>query len=135
MPNELDEVKVGAIGIKTPYTVNQDMPVSKAAEKMLREKVHSLIVTDKTGKPVGMVSSWDILKITFLSENAREYPVSKLIEGQKLYYVYTEVSLRDALNLMIEKNIRALPILDDNDKLVGKISLTDIAKFVKEKLI
>lgn len=135
MPNELDDVKVGAIGIKTPFTVNSDMPVSKAAEKMLREKVHSLIVTDKSGKPVGMISAWDILKITFLAENAREFPVSKLIEGQKLVYVYTEVSLRDALNLMIDKNIRALPILDENDKLVGKISLTDIARFVKEKLV
>ncbi len=134
MANELDDVKVGTIGIKKPFTVTLEMPVSKAAEKMLREKVHSLIVVDKTGKPVGVVSAWDVLKITFLSESAREMPVTKLIEGQKLLFVYTEVSVRDALNLMIDKGIRALPILDEGDNLVGKISLTDIARFVKEKL-
>lgn len=134
MPNELDEVKVGAIGKRTPFTVNLDMPVSKAAEKMLREKVHSVVVIDKNGKTAGIISAWDILKITFLSESAREMPVSKLLEGQKLIFVYEEVTMRDALNLMIDKGLRALPILDDKDTLIGKISLTDIAKFVKEKL-
>jgi CBS domain-containing protein len=75
------------------------------------------------------------LKITFLNGSLKEIPVSKLIEGQKLIFVYTEVTLRDALNLMIDKGIRALPVLDYEDKLVGRISLTDIAKFVKEKLV
>lgn len=134
MPNELDDVTVAAIGVKQPFSVTLDMPVSKAAEKMLREKVHSVVVVDKNGKAVGMVTAWDIMKITFLSEGAREMPISKLIEGQKFTFLFTEVSVRDALNLMINKNIRALPVLDDNENLVGKISLTDIAKFVKEKL-
>ncbi len=134
MANELDEVKVGKIGIQKPLTVTLDMPVSKAAEKMLREKEHSVIVVDKTAKPVGIVSSWDILKITFLADSAREMQVSKLIEGQKLLFVYTEVSVRDALNLMIEKSVSALPILDEGDNLIGKVSLSDVAKFVKEKL-
>jgi CBS domain-containing protein len=135
MPNELDDVKVGAIINGTPPTVVIDMPASMAVEKMLREKVHSLVVIDKNGKPVGVISAWDVLKITFLNGSLKEIPVSKLIEGQKLIFVYTEVTLRDALNLMIDKGIRALPVLDYEDKLVGRISLTDIAKFVKEKLV
>jgi CBS domain-containing protein len=134
MVNELDEVTVGAIAIKAPVTVNLETPVSKAVEKMLREKIHHIIAVDKNGKPVGIISAWDILKLTFLSENAKEYPISKLIEGQKLIFVYTEVSLRDALNLMINKGIRAMPVLDEHDKLVGKVSIMTIAQFVKEKL-
>src|SRR5271157_3148691 len=119
MPNELDDVKVGVVGTQKPPTVMIDMPVSKAAEKMLREKEHSVIVVDKT-KPVGIISSWDILKLTFLADSAREMLVSKLIEGQKLLFVYSEVSIRDALNLMIEKSVSALPILDEGDNLIGK---------------
>lgn len=134
MPNELDEVKVDVVGVKPPFTITTDMPISKAAEKMLREKVHSIVVVDKNSKPVGMISAWDIMKVTFLSEGSRDLPVSKMIEGQKLVFVYSEVSVRDALNLMINKGIRSLPILDDQDALVGKVSLTDIARFVKEKL-
>lgn len=134
MPNELDDVKVEAVGVKPPFTITADMPISKAAEKMLREKVHSIVVVDKNSKPVGMISAWDIMKVTFLSEGSRDLPVSKMIEGQKLVFVYSEVSVRDALNLMINKGIRSLPILDDQDALVGKVSLTDIARFVKEKL-
>ncbi len=134
MANELDEVKVGTIATRSPFTVRADMPVSKAAERMLREKVHNLVVTDKDNKAVGVISAWDVLKIAFLSESGRELPVSKLIEGQKMVFVYTEVTLRDALDLMINKNIRALPVLDEKDNLYGKISLTDIAVFVRDKM-
>jgi CBS domain-containing protein len=134
MPNELDDVKVDVVGVKPPFTITSDSPVSKAAEKMLREKVHSIVVVDKNNKPAGMISAWDIMKVTFLSEGSRDLPISKMIEGQKLVFVYEEVTVRDALNLMINKGIRSLPILDDKDNLTGKISLTDIAKFVKEKL-
>jgi CBS domain-containing protein len=134
MANELDDVKVDVVGVKPPFTIMNDMPVSKAAEKMLREKIHSIVVVDKNNKPVGMVSAWDIMKVTFLSESSRDLPISKMIEGQKLVFVYAEVSVRDALNLMINKAIRSLPILDEKDNLVGKISLTDVAKFVKDKL-
>ncbi len=134
MANELDDVKVGIVGKQKPLTATQDSSVAKTAEKMLREKEHNVVVVDKAARPIGMVSSWDILKITFLADSAREMPVSKLIEGQKLLFVYSEVSVRDALNLMIDKGISALPILDEGDNLVGKISLTEIARFVKEKL-
>lgn len=132
--NELDEVKVGVLGRKDPFTVSEDMPVIKAADKMLREKVHSLIVVDQKGKPVGILDSWDVMKVTFMGENGKDLPVSRVVDKKKFFFVYEEVSLRDALNLMLDKGVRALPVLDDQDNMVGKISLTDIAKFVREKL-
>ncbi len=134
MANELDDVKVIDLANKKPPTVNRDMPLSKAADKMLREKVHRVVVTDANGKPIGIVSSWDIVKTSFISEQAKNLPVSKIIEGQKMIFVYDEVSVRDALNLMIDKGIRSLPILDFDEKLAGVVSLFDVAKFVKEKL-
>jgi CBS domain-containing protein len=100
MANELDDVKVSAIMEPKPQTVSPVTPLSKVSDKMLRMKVHSVIVVDD-GKPVGMISSLDIVKTTFISEKAKDMPVSKLIEGQKLFFVYDEVNLRDALNLMV----------------------------------
>lgn len=133
--NELDEVKVMAIAAKNPQTVNPDMALAKAIDKMLREKIHSVIVTADGGKPVGIVSSLDIVKTAFLgSEKAKDLPISKLIEGQKLLFVYDEMSVRDALNLMVDKNVRSLPILDMEENLEGIITMSDIAKFVRKKL-
>lgn len=133
MASELDEVKVSAIMEPKPQTVSPDTPLSKVSDKMLRMKVHSVIVVDD-GKPIGMISSMDIVKTTFISEKAKDMPVSKLIEGQKLFFVYDEVNLRDALNLMVDKNIRSLPILNFDEQLIGLISLFDIAKFIRQKL-
>ena len=134
MAKELDEIKVVTLVNKQPPTVNVDMPLSKAADKMLREKAHRVIVTDKNGKPVGIVSSWDIVKVSFISDQAKNMSVSKIIEGQKLIFVFDEVSVRDALNLMVDKKIRSLPVMNFDEELVGLISLFDIAKFVREKL-
>ncbi len=133
MANELDDVKVSAIMEPKPQTVTPDTPLSKVSDKMLRTKVHSVIVVEE-GKPIGMISSLDIVKTTFISEKAKDMPVSKLLEGQKLVFVYDEMSLRDALNLMVDKNIRSLPIMNLDEKLVGLISMFDIAKFIRHKL-
>ena len=134
MSSELDEVKVIDLANKKPQTVNKDMPLSKAADKMLRDKVHRVIVVDLDGNPIGIVSSWDIVKVSFISDQAKNMPISKLIEGQKLFFVYDEVTARDALNLMVDKNIRSLPVLNLDRKLAGVISMFDIAKFVREKM-
>lgn len=134
MANELDDVKAIELANKKPPTISKEMPLSKAADKMLREKVHRVVVTDGNGKPIGIVSSMDIVKTSFISEQAKNLPVSKIIEGQKLIFIFDEVSVRDALNLMIDKGIRSLPIIDFNDKLAGLVNLVDIARFVKEKL-
>lgn len=133
--NELDDVKVMAIAAKKPQTVSADTTLSKVADKMLRVKIHSVTVVDDKGNPIGMVSSLDLVKTTFLSaEKTKDMPVGKLIENQKLYFIYDEVSLRDALNLMVDKNVRSLPIKSFEDKLVGIITMSDIMRFVREKL-
>jgi len=76
MPNELDDVKVGAVIDGVPPTIVCDLPASMAVDKMLREKVHSLVVIDKNGKTVGIISAWDILKVTFLNGSTKEITVS-----------------------------------------------------------
>jgi predicted transcriptional regulator len=44
-------------------TINENSPVDLAVEEMLAHKVHRLFVTDDQGKLVGVVSSFDMLKL------------------------------------------------------------------------
>ncbi|NPV00483.1 MAG: CBS domain-containing protein [Brevinematales bacterium] len=138
MANELDEVNVMTIAHPKPQMVSKDTPLFKAADKMLRLKIHSVIVVDDEsgGKLLGVLSSLDIVKTAFLSaEKAKNIPVGTLIEGQKPYFVYQEVNVRDVLNLMVDKGIRSLPILNDQDKVAGIITMSDVLRLVKEKLV
>lgn len=135
MPNLLDEVKVMAICATNPQTVTTDAPLAKVADKMLRVKIHSITVVDENRKPKGMVSTMDLVKTTFMGgDKAKDIVVSKLIENQKLLFIMEEMSVRDALNLMVEKNVRSLPITDFEEKLLGIITMSDIMRFVKEKM-
>jgi CBS domain-containing protein len=46
-----------------PITVEEDTPVEIAAQRMIEAGIHRLIVIDEGGRPVGLVSSTDILGV------------------------------------------------------------------------
>lgn len=46
-----------------PITVTEDLSVEKAAELMLENRIHRVFVRDIHGRIVGVVSSYDILKV------------------------------------------------------------------------
>jgi len=46
-----------------PITVEEDTPVEVAAQRMIEAGIHRLIVVDQGSRPVGIVSSTDILAI------------------------------------------------------------------------
>lgn len=56
-------------------------------------------------------------------------------KGRHVYRVHPEAPVFEALTIMAEKNIGALVVLDDDDKLVGMLSERDYARKVvlKEK--
>jgi len=46
-----------------PITVEEDTPIESAAQRMVEAGIHRLIVVDEGGRPVGIVSSTDILAV------------------------------------------------------------------------
>lgn len=68
-PDELSQMHFETEGllvrdIMTPsvYTVSEEAPVSKVADAMISGHVHRLVVA-RRGKPVGIVSTMDLLKL------------------------------------------------------------------------
>jgi len=53
-----DSIRIGA----PAYTVRSDMPIDEGARELARHPVHHLVVVDKDGIAVGMVSAVDFLR-------------------------------------------------------------------------
>lgn len=123
--------------------VSSDDTLAKAAAIMRRHKVSRVIVAEeKKGlvKPLGVLTRTDILRILFKYSKSRASFGE--VSGEKYRFLSRRVRdfissniitinhddfLSAAVKLMLENNVRSLPVVK-NGELVGLIASTDIIK-------
>jgi CBS domain-containing protein len=107
--------------------VDPDSSVSYALTLMRRRNIHSLIVTTGDNQQkYGIITSTDIRdKIIAIDRNPAETRVSEIMSIQ-LVAAHPDWSLKECSTRMQEHNIHHMPVVDDQDNLVGLISATDI---------
>jgi CBS domain-containing protein len=109
-----------------PRTVSPSDSIQVAARIMKEEDCGVVPVVDN-GKTVGIVTDRDIV-IRAVAEGGADRSVRE-IATTDLVFVKPDSSTREAEKLMSQRQIRRLPVVE-NDRLVGIVSLGDIA--VKE---
>jgi len=117
------------IMVQNVITVNPNTTVKAAAKLMNQHNIGCLIVVGK-GKVVGIVTERDILrKIVEASKNPEKTKVSEIM-STKLLVAAPNMDVVDAAKMMLQRKIKKLPIVT-NKKLVGLVTLTDIARTVR----
>ena len=84
----------------------------------------------------GIVSERDyVCKIALLGRTSKDTQIKEISTGAgKLVTANTKDSVEDCMEKMLSKDIRHLPLVDDDEKVVGLISIKDLVKtVVKEK--
>ena len=111
--------------VKEVVTVNPDTKIRDAVELMNKNGIGCLVVARK-GKCVGIMTERDVLKrIVCQSKNPEQTRVSEIM-SKPLIVGRVEMDWREAAKLMLDRNIKKLPVLD-GERLVGLVTLTDIA--------
>jgi len=101
---------------------------------MLKEKEISFRAIQKESTPIGLVTERDIIrKIAAEDKKSSEVLIEDLM-SKKFKLVKPEDSVEDAIQKMLNNNIRRLLVLD-NDKLVGVITQTDLSSFLPSNLL
>ena len=125
--------KVRDIMEKNVITINQETDSLDAA-KVLREKDISFLVIVKDGEPVGILSERDLVrKIVAENKKASEISITEIM-SKKFRSVEPSTEIEDAVQKMINNNIRRLIVLD-GEKLAGVITQTDLASYLRSKLL
>ena len=109
--------------VKDVKTIEKGSSIKEAAEKMTEMRIGSLIVTDSTGKMVGIVTESDILKVV-ASGKSISLVVDEVMTKQ-VYYVKPEDDIRDAADIMIKNKVKKLPVISGS-ALIGIVTMTDI---------
>lgn len=110
------------------FSVTPDETVYDALEMMANHNTGAVLV--KNGNVVeGIISERDcVRKVDLAGKGAKTTKVNEIMTA-KVISIDANQDLEECMNLMIENNIRHLPVYD-KDKLVGLISVRDILKEV-----
>ena len=122
---------------KKVFTVSPDDRVIHARRIMIDEDIARIPVVDK-GKLIGMVSDNEI--IFALAKLKRSFPLGKQkhqldellvkdIMKTPAIWADKNITVENAAKIMLNKNVGALPIIEDN-KILGIISRTDLIKTI-----
>jgi len=104
------------------------------AAQMLKEKEISFLVIQKEGNPIGLVTERDIVRKIAADDKKSSALSIQDIMSRNFKWVKPEEDIEDAIQKMLNNNIRRLLVLE-NDKLVGVITQTDLASFLRSKLL
>ena len=111
--------------------VKETWTVAGCVREMRRQaenvtRVHSIYVTDKEGKLKGRLSLKDLLTAPSKAHISEIYI-------PKVDYVNVHTKAEDVARIMQKYDLEAIPVVDDEGILVGRVTIDDIVDFIKEE--
>ena len=108
-------------------TVASGDTVQSAMELMRERDIGAVMVVDGN-KLTGIFTERDCLhKVSSLSRNPREILVREVMT-KKVRFVTTDMEISQCLALMTERYFRHLPVLDEQQNILGIVSIGDLVK-------
>ena len=119
-------MKVSEVMTREVQTVQPDQPVQEAANFMLTEDAGSMPVTDGD-RLIGMITDRDIAVRGVAKGFGPNTPVRKLMTSE-LITVRIDDDVEGVASKMSEAQVRRLPVVDQDERLCGIVSLGDLAR-------
>jgi IMP dehydrogenase len=121
---EVDKVKRSEAGmIVDPITLPPTATLAEAEALMSRYRISGVPITAEDGKLVGILTNRDTRFITPGSQ-----PISDFMTSERLVTAPVGTTLEDAKNILHRHRIEKLPLVDDDGRLKGLITVKDILK-------
>lgn len=112
--------------------VSPDDRVYFALTRLAENNLSSVLVLDN-GKLVGIFSERDYArKVTLKGKNSQTATVKEVMTAN-LITMRPDQTIAECMQIMTERHIRHLPIVDNDEKLVGIVSIGDVVKETMEE--
>ena len=124
---EVDKVKRSENGVITdPFFLHPDNTLQEANDLMGKFRISGVPITDDNGKLVGIITNRDL---KFEEDFSR--PIKECMTSENLITAPVGTTLEEAKKILGKARKEKLPIVDDDYKLRGLITIKDIEKSVK----
>lgn len=106
--------------------IDEDATVMDAIDVMSMTRSTCLLVTNRDGRGIGILSEHDIVK-AFASEgdNAKTSYLSDYM-STKIIAVKEEDTVEAAIDLMTDRNIRHIPVVKEDGEIAGFLSIMEL---------
>jgi len=119
--------RIRDIMTSNPSTVEPDKTVVDAARIMKQEDAGVVPVTEN-GRLTGMVTDRDIaIRVVAEGRDPQSTPVRE-VASKDLVTVDPQQDLDEALRLMAQHQVRRLPVVEEDGRLVGVVAQADVAR-------
>ena len=106
-------------------SIGPDATVLEAATRMNERKIGSLLVMD-AGQVIGIITERDMLeRVLVARRDPAEIAVGEVMTTE-LVCAQPHTTLEEARGVLKNRRIRHLPVLDENEQLLGLISIGDL---------
>ena len=119
-------MKVSEVMTRDVQTIRPDQPVQQAASFMLSADAGSIPVTDGE-RLIGMITDRDIAVRGIAKGYGPDTPVRELMTDDVICARDSD-DVEDVASKMSEAQVRRLPVIDDNQRLCGIVSLGDLSR-------
>lgn len=129
-----EEGTAGALMAKELVKVNQNWTVAQAIREMRRqaedlENIFTIYVTDDRDILTGRLS----VKTMIFSSSSLRTPIRELMTEEKVRSVKVEATAEEVANIMEKYDLVVLPVVNEENILLGRITIDDVVDVIKEE--
>ncbi|MFC4737729.1 IMP dehydrogenase [Bacillus daqingensis] len=124
---QVDRVKRSESGVITnPFHLSEDHQVFDAEHLMGKYRISGVPIADENEKLVGIITNRDLRFIEDYS-----IPIKDVMTSENLVTAPVGTTLKEAQQILQKHRIEKLPLVDDDKKLKGLITIKDIEKAIE----
>jgi CBS domain-containing protein len=117
---------VASICTRLPEKTLATTSVLAAAEQMAMQEVGTLVVTDANGRPEGIITDRDIVVRCVAEDLPADATKVGAVMTRDVHTVHEDAAVDVALETMADREVRRLVVVNDDDRVIGIISLDDL---------
>jgi uncharacterized protein (DUF39 family)/CBS domain-containing protein len=122
---QTEETSFVANVMQKAVTCKEEEAIQAIAERIVTKSVNHIVVVDSTEKLKGIVTSWDITRALAQGKKALADIVTRRVITAKL-----DEPLETASKRMAQHNISALPVIDNESRVLGIVTAEDVSKLL-----
>ena len=125
------ELKICDTMSRTVRALHPDSKIEEVIDLFRQNRISGAPVVDDAGNLVGLVSMEDVIRA--MLQDGRDTPLHNFMSTQVLTVRSTDLVI-EALKTFVRSGVGRLPVVDENDRLVGMLTKGDITRGLLEAL-
>ena len=124
-------MKISEIMTPNPDVIDPKASIREAAKRMRDDNVGALPVCEN-GRLIGMVTDRDIVMRAVAEDRTPSQTTVRDVMSERIIYCFDDDDIESAARCMAKHQVRRVPVLNRDKRLVGIVSLADLARTGEE---